>query len=211
MSVVCKSRETKADWHIRNNNQLKLVPVSRKSGSGRSEGWWWGEVGVNALFTSVSIFCLVSILIETWETQLIFVAIHDSEHSNEYSFIWSSQYSVRWGNSNQLLSHSKPSQTSLASNSKHFFNSRLSQQQRLEQLGLVFMVFGPCFLRSFPGKLWVSRHWVCSWGPGSCQLGSPGSQLMGTFWFSTYCLSSQKASPGLFPGKSKRARARAVR
>ena len=33
---------------------------------------------------------------------------------------------MRWGNSNQLLSHSKPLQTSLASNSKHFFNSWLS-------------------------------------------------------------------------------------
>ena len=65
------------------------------------------------------------------------------------------------------------------------------------------MAFGPRFLRSFPGKLWVSRHWVCSWGPGSCQLGSSGSQLMGTLWFSTYCLSSQKASLGFFQEKAK--------
>ena len=64
------------------------------------------------------------------------------------------------------------------------------------------MAFGPRFLRSFPGKSWVSRHWGCSWGPGSCQLGSPDSQLMGTLRFSTYCLSSQKAQ-GCSQAKAK--------
>lgn len=69
MSLVCEPRETKADWDIRNNNQLKPVSVSRK----RVGVGGWGGDGVNAQFTSVYIFCLVSILIKTWETQLIFV------------------------------------------------------------------------------------------------------------------------------------------
>lgn len=65
------------------------------------------------------------------------------------------------------------------------------------------MAFGPHFLKSFPGKLWVSRHWVCSWGPGICPAWFTWFSAHGDTLVLNLLSFLPESQPRVFPGKSK--------
>lgn len=137
MSVVCKSRETKADWDIRNNNQLKLVPVSRKrvgvAGAGVVIGWGGSEctvyISFHLLFSlntdwnlgNPAYFCVLFMI----QSTLMSTASFDLHNT-----LWDGATAISYY---LIVSHPKLHWPQTASVS--LTHDSVSQQQRLEQLG----------------------------------------------------------------------------